>query len=217
MTQESLAGRNLLTLLREKYEDEGFTFIEYPSAEFLPAALERLRPDAIAIKADEKCVIVVRSRGRSGADLMNIQTLVKQADGWKLRVIDPSEVRAESDVNRLKEVDLAERRAELASIRAAGHLEAAMLFAWSILEAAMAARLGSKAEGPAGRALSTSSLIARLETLGEVEPGDAKQLRSMAALRNAIAHGDYERRPTQADLDWIESIIERLSPLDHAA
>ena len=217
MTDQSVAERHILALLREKYEEDGFTFVVHPSSELLPSAFGGYRPDAIALKESEKIAIEVGSRAPTGPNPVEIKERVRQADGWKLRIVYPGDVEPDVSFSRSREFHLAERRAELTALRDAGHMEAAILYAWSVLEAAMAARLSGRVNRDTDRPLSTLSLIAQLETLGEVERADSKQLRALLALRNALAHGDYDRRPTAGDLDALLSIIDRLSPVDHAA
>jgi len=52
----------VLELLRNRYESEGFSFIEHPAPANLPAFMHGYRPDALALGEGKSIVIEVKLR-----------------------------------------------------------------------------------------------------------------------------------------------------------
>ena len=83
---------------------------------------------------------------------------------------------------------------------------AAILFAWSIMEAV--AR--EKIETTGSRALNPSALVNLLAGEGYIDQNQANEMFRLSKLRSQIAHGQLDCVATAEDVSWILSIVEQV-------
>src|SRR5689334_18586253 len=78
----------VLDLLRERYESEGYEVFLHPSPSVLPVILAHYRPDAIAVRGDDKIVIEIKSDGSrsEGARLKDLASTFASIPGWRFVV-----------------------------------------------------------------------------------------------------------------------------------
>ncbi|RVU14771.1 hypothetical protein [Methylobacterium oryzihabitans] len=190
---DELAARidDLMGRLRRDVGKRGWTFHVQPSSEVIPEFLKGYQPDALGIGPDGGIVIKIRVRGREtqAESLADLAKLVESQNGWELRVFyvsPPAEVAPGLPAPTSGELasGLAEARVLLDGV----HERAALVMAWSLLEAM--ARLVSPTEEKArARPLSPVQAVQTLAEMGYLEEADARRLRDLTRLRNAVVHG----------------------------
>lgn len=217
MEPSSLALEQLaLDRLRQTYEEEGYAFLPAPSPSLLPAFLRDLhyRPDAIAIKGDEGVVIEVKLK-RSGMPSQRFTDLadkISAQKGWHFRLFylpdDPQSVPPslpDASPSAIRDQSL-----EAQQLWQAGHRRAALLLGWATLEAAIRTTIRSL-----DRTVSTTLLTGRraldaASTYGLLEPAQEQQLNRIMLTRNAIAHGDFDRVPDDADFQALGRLVDHI-------
>lgn len=198
--------RRVLELLRPRYEAQGYLFIEHPSGEALPAALEGFRPDAIAIGPQKKIAIEIKlRRGRSSPrELQALSERLRKHPDWELRVIygdfdggDDLDLQNEPSPG-IPRIEMEKQIDEAQALSRAGHHRAALILVWAALEAI--ARTAAPGEAIGSGARAPRQVLETLERMGRLTFEDASQLRDALLLRNAAVHGEYEREVTGADV-----------------
>lgn len=198
----------ILELMREQYEDRGFTFITHPPASMLPAELSNFRPDAIAIRDNEKEVIEVKI-GHSNERISSLRHAIKSVPGWSLRVVtapmsknqEPSLFEGVDNIKIMMD--------EFNSVRSGGYLASAFLIGWSVLEQLLFSLLrdyyGYSPEVYRG----ARDLISSAELYGEITRDEAHYLRSLLKLKNSLSHGSFSALPSEGEVKFLSSIIEK--------
>lgn len=184
---------------------EGYEVISDPGPDDLPPFLGEWHPDAIAIgKRPSLLVEVFRKEGsRELKKVHELRSLLADHDGWELRVFYFSSF--EPTLHPVADVATAE------AIQAARNVSgieprAAMLFAWSILEAV--AR--DKIETAGTRPLNPSALVNLLAGEGYVDQNQANRMFELAKVRSQVAHGQLDFAASAEDVLWILSVSEEL-------
>ena len=184
---------------------EGYEVIAEPGPADLPAFLADRRPDAIAIgKRPSLLVEVFRKEGnREAAKISELRSLVEERDDWELRVFYFSSVEP-----MLSPVPNTTSAAAIQAARNVSATEprAAMLFAWSILEAA--AREKIETAGP--RPLNPNALVNLLAGEGYIDQEQASELFRISGLRSRVAHGQIDCTAPAEDVSRLLSIAERI-------
>jgi uncharacterized protein YutE (UPF0331/DUF86 family) len=192
--------RDFLQTLVPGYEADGFSVFLHPTREMLPPFLRGYQPDAMAVRADKKIVIEIKSdANRHAVRMERLQQILSDHPEWEFRVYYvPNSVGDEDiEVSRIPDIDAA--LAEVDQLKQAGHLRAALMMAWSALEAASRALLPQNLARPQ----SVARLIEALAAEGVVTPSEADSLRKAVSARNAATHGDFAVPITEQDLDQI--------------
>ena len=200
--------REVLAQLGADYRLRGFAFEVAGSdgSELLPRALADLRPDAVAAKDGGGVVIEVIEPGSAAAHdrLRRIRAALGHHGGWTLRVVYLAPVRRDRPASASEE-QLAENLRRIGDIRDTSP-EAALLLGWSVLEGLLQVR-----EVGTGTAPRNARYVAdALETFDYVTMAEAEKLRAIAALRNAVAHGQAHNGVRSEDLTLIGDVAERL-------
>ena len=205
--EPSQAELDLLRSLRQEYESKGYSFEAAPDPEHIPEFLGSYVPDAIARRGDEYVAIEVR-KSRNRASELTLQQIRSRFEGqpnWKFAVAyvpeDPLKtltIKAAAVPAIRRQLDDVRRLAEQ------GYHRAALLLAWSLLEATL---LNVEAEHEA-RPRTPGSVLQALAMLGRIEPETERRLRPLILLRNAVVHGDLAVEPTAADVSLLASVIE---------
>ena len=89
------------------------------------------------------------------------------------------------------------------TLNATGHAGAALLLAWSCLEALARTALGTRMSTPQR----PGSVLETLAFEGFVAPSEADRIRPLIAKRNRLAHGDLSVRLSQMEIDDFTHII----------
>jgi uncharacterized protein YutE (UPF0331/DUF86 family) len=186
MVEPRVRETRLLDLLGQRYEERGYAFFKYPPREMLPEFLRDYMPDAIALGPKDNVVIEIKS-GKGEKNAKQVARLFKEQEDWRLDLVFADDVYASDPVfpSPAREmIDAAIIQAR--KLEANGFMHAALVIAWSALEAA--ARFYE--EQSQHRSKSTQSLVEFLEREGLVDFETSKELRFVGDLRNRLVHGD---------------------------
>src|SRR5271165_6396747 len=105
---EFMSSENdLLDVIGDRYRAEGYQFIKHPPKDVVPAFLEGLVPDAIALKSGDNVIIEVKQSSRTDrGGLVEFAKRVQNKSGWKLRVYSfENEKVITIDVSDLQSID----------------------------------------------------------------------------------------------------------------
>ena len=198
---ERITLNRLVPLLRA----EGYEVIPDPGPEDLPPFLGEWHPDAIAIGKRPSLIVEVfrKEGGRELKKVHELRSLLADQDDWDLRVFYFSSL--EPVLYPVADVTTTE------AIRAARNVaaiepRAAMLFAWSILEAVARDRI----ETVGTRPLNPSALVNLLTGEGYVEQSQANRMFELAKVRSQVAHGQLDFAASTEDVLWVLSVSEEL-------
>lgn len=200
------AEMNFLENLRSQYEGKGYRFVVHPRAADLPSFFATYQPDAVATKPGHNIAIEVKSRATSTVQ-QSIQKIRKLFEGhpdWQFTVAYMG-----TDAFQLLGLPVADRASILEQAREAeqlaanGHLRAAFIFAWSLLEAT----LNSVRPDSDKRPRTPGTVVQTLAMNGHIAAETERSLRSMIDLRNRIVHGDVSTEPSAADVRLVLAAV----------
>lgn len=203
MTDAHAAEEARLQQLAHEYESLGYevTLRPDPSPFRLP---EDCEPDLVAIGPTDRVVVEVKSRGSllDCRDVEILATFVEDQPEWRLELVavNPAPPPAVEDAPTPQ--GLIEARAREASeLAEGGHHEAALLLAWSALEAALRELAARELGGPRRDVRAKALYALALLTDRQYELVDA-----VGRIRRRVAHG-YEAPALDA------SLVERAADL----
>jgi uncharacterized protein YutE (UPF0331/DUF86 family) len=193
--------------LRSQYEERGYEFVIHPSKLDLPPFLSSYQPDAIARKSGHNIAIEVRSRGRS-TDQQKLQSIRKLFEGhpdWQFTVAySGSDLQYGNILPVMDKVSILDRALETKELARTGHLRAAFVTAWSVLEAGLNSVLPEADKRPR----TPGTVVQTLAMNGYITQEVEQRLRQLIQLRNRIVHGDLRAEPTEADVDLLLSALD---------
>jgi hypothetical protein len=199
MVEPRIRESRLLDLLGQRYEERGYAFFKYPPREMLPEFLRDYMPDAIALGPKDNVVIEVKS-GRGERNAKQIAGLFKEQEDWRLDLVFADDVNASDPIFPSPARDVIDAAiAQAKKLETNGYVQAALVIAWSALEAA--ARLYD--EQKQHRSKSTQTLVEFLEREGLVDFKTSKELRSIGELRNRLVHGDLTAEVPEGALSLV--------------
>jgi hypothetical protein len=192
MEARTQSGARRLREVAEEYRGRGYEVLVEPKPKQLPRALARFHPDLVARKGDEVVVVEVKSRSELRQDprLGELASAVRAHPGWRFELIIAN---PEHDgllpegAQAWEERDVLERLDEARSLLNAGHLEAALMLAWSAAEAAL--RILAKTDEIAPSRQDAAYLLKQLAFSAALTREQFQFLQNMSELRNAVAHG----------------------------
>jgi REase_AHJR-like len=192
MEARTEAGARRLREVAEEYRGRGYEVLLEPKRKHLPRALARFHPDLVARKGDELVVVEVKSRStlRQDPQLGELARAVRAHPGWRFELIIANPEHdglVPEGAQAWEERDVLERLDEARSLLNAGHLEAALLLAWSAAEAAL--RLLAEADEVASSRQDAAYLLKQLAFTAALTREQFQFLQNMFELRNAFAHG----------------------------
>ena len=190
MGHAALIERSALDAMESRWQSLGYTLVRQPSAEQVPAFLRGFLPDAIATGQKPGLVIeVIDPRTRSiRTKLSQLRSLFSGQDDWRLEVVYAPSDATEVDPAPSKDID----SALLEAARLARHEpRSALLLAWACLEA-IARSLHPELTS---QGLSSSSLLDLLISNGDLTQASGDELKTLARMRNALAHGQLDMLP----------------------
>lgn len=200
--------------LAVEYERKGYTVTLPRNPKDTPAFLRELgyTPDLIAKTKDETLIIEVKSRETSAAlsSLSAIAERINAKPGWQFVLVftNPRTAGGESPSATPDKVLALLEKSRAMSFKSQPHAEAAFLFAWVALEAAL---LESPQKASTGRSSTTPwTLIRNAAMNGILAREDAQALERLFRTRNAILHAADEVSLTQADVENLHRIAQEL-------
>lgn len=210
----------LLGRLQKDAEKRGWTFYIQPPPHVIPDFLKGYRPDALGVGPDGGVVIEIKARRHEAQreSLVKIASLVEAQPGWEFRVFYVSTpVEVGVDLSAPTASELAYGIAEARMLLESGHERAALVMAWSLLEA-IARLVTPQGERARTRPLSPVQAVQTLAEMGYLEEVDARRLREMTNLRNAVVHGGLGTAVPADDVAQLINDLEGIAyNLDEAA
>jgi hypothetical protein len=198
MTPSQTEGR-VLALLRNRYEADGFSFIEHPMRGDLPAFMQGYEPDALALGKDKFIAIEIKLERGPDTD-KNLRAISERFRGqplWEFRVVYGDEVEDQPIAAPTLDQILVQL-AEAETLLAQDHPRAALVLGWATVEAI--ARTLS-ADLPASGSRTMRQAVELLEHLGRLRFREAQQLRGSIPLRAKVVHGDFQTPITAAEVE----------------
>lgn len=179
----------LLRKKAEEYRSKGYDVSLETPLDFLPG----FRADLVARKGDEVKVVEVKTRTALGAmpEVGELARMIDGKDGWSFGLVlvgEPEKLAVPDGVAACAGADVLRRIDQAENALASGMPEAALLLAWSAVEAG--ARKALAAEGVADeRVVTGSGVLHQTVFHGIVSRDEHELLMSLRTYRNAIAHG----------------------------
>jgi hypothetical protein len=193
--------------LRPQYESKGYKFVIHPRSSDLPTFFSTYVPDAVATKPDHNVAIEVKSKPTQTSE-QSIQWIRRIFEGhsdWQFTVayIGSDALQAEHLPSMDGEL-ISARIGEVQDLAANGHLHAAFIIGWSLLEAA----LNSVRPNADKRPRTPGTVVQTLAMDGYISEELERPLRSLISLRNRIVHGDLGVEPKLKDLELVLAAVE---------
>lgn len=193
--------------LRPQYEDKGYKFTIHPRSSELPKFFSNYQPDAVATKQNHNVAIEVKSQLSRNAEqsIQRIREIFEGHSDWQFTV---AYIGSEAlQVERLPSMEgklILERVSEIRKIAANGYVQAALILAWSLLEAA----LNSVRPNADKRPRTPGTVVQTLAMYGYISEELERPLRSLISLRNRIVHGDISAEPKLEDVELVLVAVE---------
>lgn len=200
--------QKLLSELCQKYLKDGYKFIISPNINQLPEFFGSYRPDAVALKDEHKIAIEIKQRAYNKKE-NSLKEIKKIFDGhadWRLIVTYlGSDPLSRIEIPRASRHDIQEQILSVRSLLEQGHNRAALVMAWSLLEAVLhyiQVDTGKRPRTP-------GTVLQEFATLGYVDPELEMKLRELINLRNKIVHGHVNLEPSVEDVKIILLVLEQ--------
>lgn len=199
--------RQILEMIRQTLEAEGLDVYLHPSPSMLPPFMAGYRPDMIALGGAKKVAVeLIDGSTTAQQKIKHIGERFIGVEDWELRIIHAAPASEPAFPAVQSEAQIASALAEAEHCIEAGTLEAGLVIAWSALEAVGRSLMPLQFT----RAQASSRFVEHLAHEGWLTPTDAEFARETAALRNAIAHGDFIRSITAEQVGRLLGIIREM-------
>jgi REase_AHJR-like len=191
-TTESLHEQKLKSTAQELSEN-GYKVLIEPSNSDLPFELGGYRPDLIAIKNDGGIVLEIKtSLNRLSIDrFQDIAERISSHSGWRFLLVTLDDINEKILPSNQSDLpswdDLDSQLNKLNTLIQESFFEPALLFFWSILEAAMRKR--SIVQNIPIWRFPENNLLKHIFSSGEISVSDFDLFNTCLELRNKSAHG----------------------------
>lgn len=191
-TPDRTLERVTVERVAQEYRDKGYKVVVQPDITERPDFIREYQPDIIARSPRESVVIEVKN-WESAEDRERLQGIAKRVESrpeWRLIVVSPGQARPGDlgpELNDLQEPQIVHLLDQVATLRASGQLSAAVLVAWSALEAAM--RRAAVANAIESRRGDTWGVMRELVSNGIIDRERYRDLSEVLRVRSALAHG----------------------------
>lgn len=199
----------------EVYRRQGYAVLVQPDPEDLPDFLQRYRPALVVEREDDRAIVEIQSRTSLTPPVNHyLQTLaqaVAQHTDWRLELImTPVEhpgttLPPSSSAWTLP--DLQQRLPRLQRLQETDP-EVALLYSWSLMEAAL--RLIADQEGIGPNLYQGTTLAKQLVMEGAIDRSLYTALLELAHSRNAVAHGFQAPLVVQDLVKQMLAVLEQL-------
>ena len=201
------------------YRDKGYDVLIEPQGNQLPDFLQTFRPDLIVHKGDEHIVVEVRTRGQVSdfPQVNELAKVVRNEVGWKFQLflLGPENSFFVNGASLFTVEEIRLKIKEVAFFVENGHLEAAFLIGWSLVEATL--RVLAVKEEIAGETATPDYLLKQMTFEGIIARETYHELKHAQQTRDAIAHGFKSSQLTvetaQELIDLIDGVL--LQELDN--
>lgn len=193
----------VLTLLRNRCEGEGFSFIEHPDQADLPAFMQGYQPDALALGKDKSIAIEVKLH-RHPVTERNLRAVSERFKGqprWEFRVVYGDDV-ADEPIGAPPPEQVLAQVVDAETLLAQNYNRAAFVLGWAAVEA-IARTLDP--DFPSSGSRTMRQAVELLEHLGRLPFQQAQELRRLSPLRVKVVHGDLQTSISAAE---VEPVLE---------
>jgi uncharacterized protein YutE (UPF0331/DUF86 family) len=216
-TAEALEEKRLQSIARE-YRKRGYQVLLHPSRSELPDFLSSFPLDMIAIGNQESVVVDVKSKPTltKSSYLTALAKAVNSQPGWRFELVvtNPAKSSVVEENAQILPTSEIKERIQLVRELSGKEQAAALILAWSAVEAAL--RLVGQ-EQKLDLAKKPSLLIIKeLYSLGVISQEDYQILKEGLQSRNLIVHGFRETKPTPKLVDNLIGTIEKLLNIGNA-
>jgi REase_AHJR-like/Protein of unknown function DUF86 len=193
--------------LAEEYRSRGYQVIEEPSPAQLPDFLSGYRPDLLVRKGDETIIVAIKSRSSLAKDpqTRDLARLLQTKPNWNFELVmvgEGEQFSAPEGARPFARDDILRGIEEAESLVASGFSAAALLLAWSTLEATL--RLLSEKEGIVLDRSSPLYILKQAVINGVISRDDYNFLANVVKYRNALVHGF---KPIDLDITLVKELI----------
>ena len=202
--------RDAIERIADRYRSEGFDVVVEPVGTDLPDGLRHVTPDVIARGPGGNVAVDVLTKGsrESGESVRRTAEAVEAEPDWRYELV----VLPRRGIRRRLMADAdAVARLDAAKATAGRDPAAAALLTWTAAEWA----LRHLVEAGDGTKLSPHRLVKEAYSADAVSEAQYRTLKRLAELRDAVVHGETERRPTpqfvDAALRLAGDLVERAS------
>lgn len=187
--------------LAEDYLQKGFSVIKEPTAEFIPFDLGGYTPDLLVTKGDTRFLIEIKTKA-SRYSIDKFQSLAQETakhDGWRFLLVTLEDVDSAKIPTTEEELpgwpQLNSKLEQALALISSAAIEPALLFLWSIFEAALRKR--AIAQNIPIERLPISMLLKNMYSQGEISIDDFNIFLEFMERRNRLAHGANENIEVQ--------------------
>jgi REase_AHJR-like len=193
--------------LAEEYRSRGYQVIEEPSPAQLPDFLSGYRPDLLVRKGDEIIIVATKSRSSLAKDpqTRDLARLLQTKPNWNFELVmvgEGEQFSAPEGARPFARDDILRGIEEAESLVASGFSAAALLLAWSTLEATL--RLLTEKEGIVLDRSSPLYILKQAVINGVISRDDYNFLANVVKYRNALVHGF---KPIDLDITLVKELI----------
>ncbi|MBQ1497877.1 MAG: hypothetical protein IIZ38_06150 [Sphingomonas sp.] len=195
-----------LDRLRSQYEAQGFEFVTQLNQVDLPAFFAGYQPDAVALKLGQNVAIEIKSQDASSSkrNLEQIRKLFEGHPDWRLSVAYMGSGTPSVTIPTAEPEAILWRVKEARALRDQGFRQAALVMAWSLLEATLQA-MDNAAEA---KPRTPGTVLQTLSMIDLISPDIERRARDLINLRNSIVHGDVSVEPSAEDIDLLLGVVE---------
>jgi hypothetical protein len=207
MEAKTSRERQRARAIAEEYRSKGYEVIEQPSPEQLSEFLAGYQPDILVQRGDEAIVVEVKFRSSLTKDprITEMARLVQKEPHWNFELVlvgEEEQLNVPDGVRPFERDDIIQGLEAAERLLAAEFLAAALLQAWSTLEATL--RLLSQEEGFVLEGFTPLSVLTQATSNGVISRDDYSFLAKVMKYRNALAHGF---KPIDFDPTLVEELI----------
>ena len=193
--------------IAQTYRDKGYDVLIEPRGDQLPDFLQAFRPDLIVHKGDEHIVVEVRTRGQVSdfPQVNELAKLVRNEADWRFQLVllGPENSLSVAGASPFTVEEIRLKIKEVAFFVKNGHLEAAFLIGWSLVEATL--RTLAVKEEIAGETATPDYLLKQMTFEGIIARETYHDLKHAQQTRNAIVHGF---KPSQLTVETVQELID---------
>ena len=200
-----------LLKIAEEYRQKGYEILFPPNLEDLPEFLKSYRPDLIVRRGEESVIIEVKSRtSLNSSSTQYLAQAVAKNPGWRFELMmtnseDAVDILKAEDSFQESEIELG---LQVAKQLVTQHLESAMLYSWSLVEATL--RIVAQKEELSLQRLEPHYLVKKLTAEGVISKSEYQLLMNSLSLRNPIAHGFKSTQLTENSVYELIAIAAKL-------
>ena len=207
MDQTIALERERARVIAEDYRSRGYEVIEEPSPDQLPDLLSGYQPDLLVRKGDEVLVVEVKTRSSLSKEpqVRQMAQMLQKEPGWRFELVlvaEGQKLRLPEAARPLAREDVLQRAASAERLLDSGFSEAALLAAWSALEAAV--RMLTEEEGIMLERMIPSYVVDQAVANGVISRDEYNLLTDAMEYRNALVHGF---KITDLDSGLVEELI----------